>query len=166
MTKLIMILGVLIGTLISGKSSPSEAELLGRWGCSGDRLVFMARSGPEPDIKDVDSHLKAMGATESNCVLTFSQGHKASLRLGDKSFGFSWTLDARTHEFKATAGPFSITGYLVREGNKLILAYSRKDLFTIMRFLCTPSGRKHISPLGNLLDSTEGLSIAMDFTRQ
>ena len=161
-----LILGILIGTLLSGNASPSESELLGAWGFAGDRLVFMEKSGPVPDKKEVDAHLVAMGATRSNCVLTFSEGHKASFRLGEKSFDLDWTLDSKSHEFKTSVGPFCITGYLVMEEDRLILTYKRKDLFTIMRFLCTPSGRKHIPSLGALLNSTEGLTIAMEFSKK
>lgn len=167
MIKLITLLGVLLGTLLSGKTAPSESDLIGVWGCTGSQLVFMEQSGPLPDKADVDAHLKAMGASPSNCVLTFTEGHKANFRLGDKDFNLVWTLNPSTHEFKIVAlGWFKISGYLLKDNGKVILIYKRKDLFTILRFLCTGAGRKHISPLGDLLDTTDGLTVAMEFTKQ
>lgn len=166
MMKLLAILGVLLGTLVSGKDAPSEADLLGQWVCTGSRFVFMEQSGPLPDKEEADAHLEGMGATESNCALVFSEGHKVNFRLGSKSFNLSWSLDEETLEFKAAIGLFKISGYLVSEGDKLVLVYKRKDLFMMMRFLCTASGRKHIAPLGTLLDSTEGLTVGMEFSKR
>ncbi|MDO5443259.1 MAG: DUF4923 family protein [Bacteroidia bacterium] len=166
MIKQLAILSILIGTLISGKTAPSEADLTGQWGCTGSQFVFMGQAGPVPDKKDADTHLRAMGATETNCVLTFSEGHKANFRLGDRSFNLNWSLDTGTQEFTVSVGWFKISGYLVIDNGKLILIYQRKDLFLMMRFLCTASGRKHIAPLGDLLDSTDGLTIAMEFSKK
>ena len=61
------------------------------------------------------------------------------------------TPDNRTMEFRTSVGIITIKGFLVQENGKLILAYKRSDLFMIMQYLCSPQGRKNISPLGKLL---------------
>lgn len=163
--KILVLLAILISSLTSGKTAPSEAYLAGEWGCTGNRFVFMAGEGPTPDKKDTDARLDAMGASRHNCTLTFKPGHKGTLRLGDNAIDFDWSLDNRTMEFKTSVGIISIKGYLVQENGKLILAYKRPDLFMIMQYLCTPQGRKNIAPLGKLLDSTKGLTLAMEFEK-
>lgn len=165
MTRLLLSIAVLLGTVLSGGKVPSEADLLGQWGYCSNSYVFMEAEGPTPDKKLVDSHLTDMGATKSNLVLTFSEGHKGNLRLGEKDIDFDWTINPATKEFKVTVALFTIKGYLVKDGGKLSLVYKRSDLFMMMRFLCTAAGRKHISPLGELLDSTRGLTVAMEFSK-
>lgn len=163
------ILTCLLGGLLNSGTAPSEKELIGTWGYSDNIFVLMEGSSTDgvetPSKSETDSHLKAMGATHSNLVLSFSEGHKANLRLGENSFDIDWQLNPATKEFKATVGLFTIKGYLVKKGDRIVLAYTRPNLFMIMRFLCTPAGRKHIAPLGDLLDCTKGLSVAMEFTR-
>ena len=119
--KTLVLLAILISSLTSGKTAPSEAYLAGEWGCTGSRFVFMANEGPTPDN--------------------------------------------RTMEFRTSVGIITIKGFLVQENGKLILAYKRSDLFMIMQYLCSPQGRKNISPLGKLLDSTKGLTLAMEFEK-
>ena len=164
--KLLIILSILISSLTAGKKAPTEAEMTGRWGYASSEFVFMDKEGPTPNKKAVDEHLKAMGASRSNCQVTFSEGHKGSLRLGGKSMDFDWTLDAKTRQFKATVAMVSIKGYMVRDGKRIVLVFKRSDLFLIMRYLCNSTSRKHISPLGELLDSTWGLTLAMAFEPQ
>ena len=164
--KLLLILSILISSLTAGKKAPSEAEMTGRWGYVANEFVFMDKEGPTPDKKAVDEHLSAMGASKTNCVVSFSSDHKGSLKLGSKSMDFDWTLDPKTCQFKATVAMVSIKGYLVRDGKRIVLVFKRADLFMIMRYLCTPAGRKHISPLGDLLDSTKGLTLAIAFEPQ
>lgn len=77
----------------------------------------------------------------------------------------TWSLDGKTAVFKTAIGPITIKGYLVKKGDSIILTYARPDLFMIMRFMCPPSGRKHIAPLGTLLDKCKGLTLGMEFTR-
>lgn len=163
------ILACLLGGLLNSGTAPSEKELIGTWGYADNFFVIMddssAHGAQTPSKTETDSHLKAMGATHNNLTLSFSEGHKANLRLGDNSFYIDWQLDPATKEFKASVGLFTIKGYLLKKGDRIVLAYTRPNLFMIMRFLCTPAGRKHIAPLGNLLDCTKGLSIAMEFSR-
>lgn len=161
--KFLIILSVLISSLLSGKKAPAEAEMTGSWGYIASSYVFMDNEGPTPDKKAVDAHLTAMGATKSNCVVSFSADHKGSLRLGGKSMDFDWSLDPRTKQLKCSVAMVSIKGYLVKDGKRLVLTFKRSDLFMIMRYLCSSTGRKHISPLGELLDSTKGLTLAMAF---
>ena len=161
--KLLIILSILISSLTAGKKTPSEAEMTGRWGYVANEFVFMDKEGPTPDKKAVDEHLSAMGASKTNCVVSFSSNHKGSLKLGSKSMDFDWTLDAKTRQFKATVAMVSIKGYMVRDGKRIVLVFKRSDLFLIMRYLCNSTGRKHIAPLGELLDSTKGLTLAMAF---
>lgn len=169
-----MIITALIACLLSGfiasGTAPTESQLLGTWGYSGNSFVIMENNAaqatelPTPAKSDVDSHLSAMGASHSNLTLTFTEGHKATLKLGDNAIDLDWELNASTKVFKASVGPFSIKGYLVKKGDRIALAYTRPNLFMIMRYLCTSTGKKHIAPLGTLLDCTKGLSLAMEFT--
>lgn len=164
-----MILATLLACLLSGLLSsgtaPSESRLLGHWGYAGNTLVFMEKSGDVPDQAEVDSHLNAMGASRSNLTLTFTEGRKGRLKLGDNAIDFDWELNASTKEFKAGVGLFSIKGYLVMKEDRIILTYTRANLFLLMRYLCTPAGRKHINPLGELLDCCKGLTVAMEFSK-
>ena len=164
-----LILTSLLGGLLNSGTAPCEKDLLGTWGYAGNCFVLMDEPQTDeistPSKSETDAHLKAMGATHGNLVLSFSEGQKANLRLGDNSFDIDWQLNPTTKEFKATVGLFTIRGYLVKKGDRIVLAYTRQNLFMIMRFLCTPAGRKHIAPLGTLLDCTKGLSIAMEFSR-
>ena len=163
------LLACLLGGLLNSGTAPTEKELIGSWGYIDNMFVLMDGQSDDsittPSKADTDSHLKAMGATHSNLVLSFSEGHKAKLRLGDNAFDIDWQLNSTTKEFKASVGLFTIKGYLVKKDDKIVLAYTRANLFMIMRFLCTPAGRKHIAPLGDLLDSAKGLTIAMEFSR-
>lgn len=166
---LITILVCLLGSLLNSGTVPAEKDLIGSWGYVDNGFVLVDGQSTDnvrtPSKADVDSHLKAMGASHSNLVLSFSEGHKAQLRLGENSFDIDWQLNPATKEFKATVGLFTIKGYLVKKGDRIVLTYARTNLFMIMRFLCTPAGRKHIAPLGELLDSAKGLTLAMEFTR-
>ena len=163
------ILTCLLGGLLNSGTAPCEKDLIGTWGYAGNSVVLMDESSAgdisTPSKAETDAHLEAMGAAHSNLVLSFCEGHKANLRLGENSFDIDWQLNPTTKEFKATVGLFTIKGYLVKKGDRIVLAYTRSNLFMIMRFLCTPAGRKHISPLGTLLDCTKGLSVAMEFSR-
>lgn len=163
------VLVCLLGGLLNSGTAPSEKELIGSWGYVDNTFVLMDGQSADgvktPSKADVDSHLKAMGASHTNLELSFSDGHKAKLRLGENSFDIDWQLNSATKEFKATVGLITIKGYLVKKGDRIVLAYTRTNLFMIMRFLCTPAGRRHIAPLGELLDCTKGLTIAMEFSR-
>lgn len=161
-----MILELLLGTLLSTGTAPSESTLIGEWGYSGNSLVFMDERGDTPSKDDVDAQLKAMGASHSNCVLTFSEDHRCNLRLGGKSIDFDWTLDKGTKTFKAGVGPFVIKGYLMMKNGRIHLIYSRANLFTIIRYLCAPSAKKNISQLGELLDCCKGLTLCMEFSKR
>lgn len=156
--------GILSAVLSSG-TVPQEDFLLGKWGCTDNSFVFMKKTGRTPDKKEVDAEVRAMGATKSNCVLTFTKGHKLNFRVGNKSFDLDWTLDPGTKEFATSIGLFTMKGYLVQKGNSILMIYSRRNLFMIMRFLCSSEGKKHISPLGELLDSCDGLTLGMTFNK-
>ena len=162
---IIMILASLLGVLLGSGSTPTEQQLDGEWGYVDNCFIFMDKSGETPSKQDVDLELKAMGASRTNCVLSFTDGHNGKLRLGGNAMEFKWELDPSTKEFKASVGPFSIKGYMVKKGDRLVLVYTRANLFLIMRYLCTPEGRKHISPLGDLLDSCKGLTLGMEFEK-
>ena len=162
---IVIILASLLGVLLGTGTTPTEQQMLGQWGYVDNSYVFMENSGETPAKQDVDIQLKAMGATKSNLVLSFSEGHKGNLRLGDNSMDFDWELNSSTKAFKAMIGPFSIKGHIVKKGDRLVLVYSRSNLFLIMRYLCSAEGKKHMAPLGKLLDSCKGLTLAMEFTK-
>ena len=153
-----------ISSLVAGTTVPSEKDLLGTWGCTGQTFVFMESEGSTPPEAEVDAHMKAMGASGENCTLTFTEGHRLNFKVGDKAFDMTWSLDAGTAVFKTAVGPVTFKGYLVKKGDSIILTYARPDLFMIMRFMCSPSGRKHIAPLGSLLDTCKGLTLGMEFS--
>ena len=163
--RILIILAVLISSFLSGKSVPDESALTGRWGYVANELVFMKEQGQAADKAEVDRLLKAMGASSTNLVLSFSEGHKCRLKLGEKSVGLSWTIDRDAKEFKTKFGVFTFTGKIVRDGDNIVLVYSRKDLFMIMSYLCNQEGRKQMDPLGKQLDSCKGQTIAMIFKK-
>ena len=163
--KLLIALSILIGSLLSGSPAPEESALAGEWGYTGNRFVFTEAEGATPDPGDVDARLKAMGASRTGCVLTLTADHKGSLRLGGKSIDFNWALDRNTKEFKSMIGPFTIKGWMVRDGKKIVLVYTRTNLFTIIRYLCNSTGRKEVAPLGAMLDRCRGLTLGMEFER-
>ena len=169
MHSFIAILAITLGSLISDTAVPSESQLAGDWHCSGCRIVDYSGNSvdsiQDPDKSLVDYHIKGMGATEDNCFLSFSQRHKCKFSLGEKAFNLNWSIDDNSREFKASVGPFSIKGYLILEGGTLVLVYSRRNLFMMMLYLCTPEGRRHIKPLGTLLDQKDGLTVAIEFSK-
>lgn len=155
----------MLGALLSASDVPSDNELHGQWGCTGNFYVFMDKKGTTPQKDKVDAHLKAMGVTPTGCVLSFKEDHRLNFRVGQKSFDLAWSIDPATHEFKTVYGGFfKLCGYIVRQGDSIVLTYPRKTLFMMMKILCTPEGRKHMQPLGCLLDCCEGLTLAMVFT--
>lgn len=162
---ILIILASLLSAILSSGTCPSEQQMLGKWGYADNSFVFMEKQGDTPQKSDVDTCLKAMGASRTNCLLSFSEGHKGRLELGRNAMDFNWELDSATKVFKASVGPFSIKGHMVKKGNRLVLVYTRTNLFLIMRYLCTQEGRKQISELGLLLDSCKGLTLAMEFEK-
>lgn len=159
------LLASLLGVLLSGAKTPSEASLNGCWGCVDNIFVFMEDQGPTPSKSAIDAEVKAMGATRDNCQLTFTADHNLNFRVGKKSFDLKWTLDPATKEFKTTVGPVKMTGYLIEQGDNILLVYSKSDLLFIMKFLCSSDGRRHIAPASELLDCCEGLTLGMVFTK-
>ncbi len=155
----------MLGALLSTSAVPADNELDGQWGCTDNFYVFMNKKGSTPPHDKVNAHLDAMGVTPTGCVLTFKENHQLNFRVGDKSFDLAWSIDPATHEFKTVYGGFfKLTGYIVRQNGNIVLTYPRKSLFLMMKILCTPEGRKHMQPLGRLLDCCEGLTLAMVFT--
>lgn len=159
------ILSILIGSLLSSGTAPTEEELIGEWKYSDSIFVFTEKNGQEPSLAEVESHMNAMGARTDNCSITFRKGHEGTLKLGTNSIDINWELDNQTKVFKASVGMFSIKGYLVRVQDNLILTYTRPNLFLIMRYLCSGEGRKHINPLGKELDCCKGLTLGLEFAK-
>ena len=157
---------VTVGELASGVAAPSEKYLEGTWGYAGYRFVFMEKPGETPSDSSVKSRLDGMGTTYDNLELSFSPGKKGCLRLGDNKFDFSWTQDPSTMVFSSSVAFITLKGYLIDKGDRIVMVYSRPDLFLMMKYLCTADGRKNIKPLGSLLDSCKGLTVGMEFIKK
>lgn len=165
MNILTLLFASMLEALLCANAVPADNTLSGQWGCTGNFYVFMDKKGDTPPHDKVDAHLKAMGVTPTGCVLTFKKDHQLNFRVGEKSFDLAWSIDPATHEFKTVYGGFfKLSGYIVKQGDDIVLTYQRKTLFMMMKILCTPEGRKHMQPLGRLLDCCEGLTLAMVFT--
>lgn len=62
--KILVLLAILISSLTSGKTAPSEAYLAGEWGCTGNRFVFMAGEGLTHDKKNIAPLGKLLDSTK------------------------------------------------------------------------------------------------------
>ena len=149
--------------LFASTGKPSEKGVTGKWGYDGNRLVFTGKSGQVPSASEIDRCLLKMGASRENLVLTLNPDHTGSLRLGDRSADFSWTLDSDARVLSTTVVLFKLKGYLCVDGDRLVMVYSRSDLFLMMRYLCSSEGKKYIKPFGQLLDCCDGLTVGMEF---
>ena len=152
-----------LAELAASTEKPLESSVTGKWGYDGNCLVFMDKSGKTPSEEEVDKLMLAMGASYDNLVFTLNPDHKGSLRLGDRSVDFDWTLDSDSRVLNTKVALFKLNGYIYADGNRLIMVYSRSDLFMMMRYLCSAEGKKNIKPLGQLLDCCEGLTVGMEF---
>ena len=145
--------------------SPVPSEMLGKWSykCSG--LVFMGKTGPVPSIAEAEELMNAMGANPLGCSVTFHDLKKCTFAVGKKTFNINWAVDSESREFRVSMGPLGLKGYLVQTDEGIEMIFSRPNLFTMLFFLCTGAERKNIKPLGELLDSTQGLTLGILFTR-
>lgn len=160
-----MLLTLLL-TFILGLPSPAEDFLQGCWQYDGNVPIFLEEEGQMPDKESIDNCLYNMTVTADNCDLKFFAGQKCSFRVGRKEFGLKWSLDPKTREFRATYGVFSITGYLVRDGERLALIYSKSKLEMMMYYLCPISTYRSVRELCRILGKQDGLTLCIYFKRR
>ena len=125
----------------------------------------MDKTGAIPSVAEATALMDAMGANREGCSVTFHDLRKCTYAVGKKSFNINWEVNAETREYRVSLGPLGLTGYLVDTGEGIEMIFSRRDLFIMLFFLCTGPERKNIKPLGDLLDSTQGLTLGILFTR-
>ena len=145
--------------------SPVPSEMLGKWRYKGIGMVFMDDKGAVPSVAEATALMDAMGANREGCSVTFHDLKKCTYAVGKKSFNINWEVNADTREYRVSLGPLGLTGYLVDTGEGIEMIFSRRDLFIMLFFLCTGPERKNIKPLGELLDSTQGLTLGILCTR-
>ena len=154
-----------IAGITSEYPSPAPSGMLGKWRFKGVGMVFMDKTGPEPSVEEATRLMDAMGANPEGCSVTFHDLRKCTFAVGKKSFNINWEVNAGTRSLRLSMGPLGLTGYLVDTGEGIQMIFSRRDLFIMLFFLCTGPERKNIKPLGELLDSTQGLTLGILFTR-
>lgn len=144
---------------------PSAGFLMGEWHYCDNSYVFFKDTGETPSKDTADSNLALMTVNPGNCELVFIDDHTCTFRVGDMKFKLDWKLDEKTREFKASVAFFTVKGYLVQDGDRLALIYSKANLFMMMRFLCPLPTHRYIRALSDALDITPGLTLCIYFSK-
>lgn len=157
--------GETLADVLASHTAPSADFLLGDWRYNDNVFVCFKDAGETPDKSVADSNLALMTVNPENCELVFLDGKTCTFRVGNMKFKLVWKLNEETREFTASVAFFTVKGYLVREGDRLALIYSKANLFMMMRFLCPLSTHKYIRDLSSAMDITDGLSLCILFSK-
>lgn len=157
--------GSRISDILSSHNVPTTNYMTGEWRYTDNSYVFFDKPGKMPSKNVSDRNLALMTVTPDNCRLIFHDGKTCTLSVGDKAYTLKWELNPSTREFKASLLFFSVKGYLVRDGENLVLIYSKSDLTMMMKFMCPFSTHKYIRELSSAMDITEGLSLCIIFKK-
>ena len=175
---LFLICGLATGTMVAGTpvegrldevlrdhAIPQTEFLKGEWKYYDNGFVFFKEEGETPTKEMADTKLKQMTVTPDNCVLTFFDEKTCSFRVGNRKFKLVYKLDPTTRELKATFGWFSVKGYLVQNGDKIDLIYTKANLEMMMNFLCPLDTHKYIRELCSAMAKTDGLTLSIQFSK-
>lgn len=154
-----------LSDVLSSHSVPSADFLKGQWNYIENSFVFYKDSGVTPTTEMVDRNLALMTIRPEDFELIFLDEGSVTFRIGKKKCTLKWKLNAQTREFSASLAFFSVKGYLVQDGERIMLIYSKSDLEMMMKFLCPISTHKYIRELMDELEKTPGLTIAFSFSK-
>lgn len=155
-----------IKDIVSRYRSPEPEAMVGTWNYCDGSLVFMEKDGVLPPLSEVKSLMGAIGVNPSDFHIDFRDLKKCTFRVGKKTFNVNWEVLEDSREIRLYLGPAGLKGYLVDDGGRLFMVFTRTNLNIMLNVLCDGSERKNLKPLGQLLDTTKGLSYGFLFTKQ
>lgn len=155
-----------IKSIVSMYDSPVPESMVGTWEYCDGSLVFLDKDGALPSLAEVKKYMSAIGVNPSDFHIDFNDLKKCCFRVGKKKFNVNWEVLEDSREIRLYVGPAGLKGYLVDDGGQLFMVFTRTNLNIMLNVLCDGSERKNLKPLGQLLDTTKGLSYGFLFTKQ
>lgn len=170
------LLGNILGAVLGGSSTLTEADLAGTWKYQSADCVFesenlLLKAGGEAAATKIESKLNEtmakVGIAAGTCTFTFNADKTYTASFGGRTMTGQYSLDAENKKLNMTylAGLGTMSPNIVKSGSGISLLFDADKLLTTLQTLATLSGNSSMQALSKLASSYDGLMVGMELKK-